>query len=210
MAKEEENTDMETRVIEAAKQVFVRKGYNQTTMSDVAREAGIGRTALHYYFRTKEMLFQAIFGQLMELILPNIKRIVEEETNIFDKLDKVIDQYLQALQSNLLFPIFAVSEMNRDPNHLYQVVLKDPNKIMPLLRLKEEINQEMEKGNIRKVKLPDLVSTLIGMIAFPLLVRYPLSSIFFEGDMEQFRQYVAERGPFIKDAMRRMLTPDNE
>lgn len=54
--------EMEPRIIEAAKRVFVRKGYEAATMSDVAAEVGIGRTALHYYYRTKEILFDAIFG----------------------------------------------------------------------------------------------------------------------------------------------------
>ena len=53
--------EMEPRIIEAAKRVFVRKGYEAATMSDVAAEVGIGRTALHYYYRTKEILFDAIF-----------------------------------------------------------------------------------------------------------------------------------------------------
>ena len=43
---------MEAHIIEAAKRVFVRKGFEAATMSDVATEAGIGRTALHYYYRT--------------------------------------------------------------------------------------------------------------------------------------------------------------
>ncbi|WP_347394970.1 TetR/AcrR family transcriptional regulator, partial [Parabacteroides leei] len=64
MSKEEAIT-MESRILEAAKQVFVTKGYEATKMGDVAAKAGIGRTALHYYYRTKEMLFDAIFDQLM-------------------------------------------------------------------------------------------------------------------------------------------------
>lgn len=43
--------EMEPRIIEAAKRVFVRKGYEAATMSDVAAEVGIGRTALHYYYK---------------------------------------------------------------------------------------------------------------------------------------------------------------
>ena len=66
--------EMEPRIIEAAKRVFVRKGYEAATMSDVAAEVGIGRTALHYYYRTKEILFDAIFGQLLSSLLPAWRR----------------------------------------------------------------------------------------------------------------------------------------
>ena len=61
--------EMEPRIIEAAKRVFVRKGYEAATMSDVAAEVGIGRTALHYYYRTKEILFDAIFRAIAFFIV---------------------------------------------------------------------------------------------------------------------------------------------
>lgn len=60
-----DTNEMESRILEAAKRVFVHKGYEAATMSDVAAEVGIGRTALHYYYRTKEILFDAIFDQLI-------------------------------------------------------------------------------------------------------------------------------------------------
>ncbi|MDD4114947.1 MAG: helix-turn-helix domain containing protein, partial [Massilibacteroides sp.] len=60
--EQEEKKDVESRIIEAAKQVFVRKGFESATMGDIAAEAGIGRTSLNYYFRNKEMLFEAILG----------------------------------------------------------------------------------------------------------------------------------------------------
>jgi len=204
---EQEIIDMESRILEAAKVVFVRKGYNQTTMTDIANEVGIGRTALHYYYRTKEMLFEAIFGQLMGIILPNIKKIVEEDVPVIDKIQKAIDQYIEVLKENFLFPIFVVSEMNRDPEHLYRVLLKDPNKVLPILQLREEIEEEMNKGNIRKIPLIEAVSVFIGSLMFPILLQNPLSMVFMDGDMDKFKGYIAERGPFVKDLVKRMLMP---
>ena len=78
--------EMEPRIIEAAKRVFVRKGYEAATMSDVAAEVGIGRTALHYYYRTKEILFDAIFGQLLSSLLPNIDRVLDEKSTMLEKM----------------------------------------------------------------------------------------------------------------------------
>lgn len=205
---EQETMDMESRILEAAKAVFVRKGYEQATMTDIANEAGIGRTALHYYFRTKEMLFNAIFGQLMEAILPNIKKITEEDIPIMDKIYKVVDHYMDALRRNLLFPIFVISEMNRDSEHLYRAILKEPERILPILRLRGEIEGEMDKGNLRKIPLIEVVSVLVGSLVFPILIRNPLSSVFLEGDMDKFSDFIAERGPFVKDLVKRMLTPE--
>lgn len=205
---EEKVIDLECRIIEAAKQVFVRKGYVQTTMGDIAHEVGIGRTALHYYFRTKEMLFSAIFGQLMEAVLPNIKRIVEEEGTILEKVNRVIDQYISVLQDNMLFPVFVISEINRDPAHLYGILLKNPEKIQPLIELKDQLAKEMEKGRLRKINMIDLVSTFMGLLVFPILIRNPLSAIFLEGDMEKFKIHISNRAPFVKEVVARMLMPE--
>lgn len=142
----EELQDMESRIIEAAKRVFVRKGYEATKMGDIATEVGISRTAMHYYFRTKEMLFDAIFGQLMDALLPNIGVIVSEPTSFLDKIPKIVEQYTAMIQANPLFPIFVVNEFNRDPEHLYKTILKDPEKVKPLLLLQKQMQEEMERG----------------------------------------------------------------
>lgn len=86
--------EMEPRIIEAAKRVFVRKGYEAATMSDVAAEVGIGRTALHYYYRTKEILFDAIFGQLLSSLLPNIDRVLDEKSTMLEKMPVIVDLYM--------------------------------------------------------------------------------------------------------------------
>jgi AcrR family transcriptional regulator len=198
---------MEGRILEAAKRVFVRKGYEQTSMSDIANEVGISRTALHYYFRTKQLLFEAIFGQLLHTLLPNIKKAVDLDASMLEKIPLIIDEYTKALHSNMLFPIFVINEMNRDPEHLYQTILKDPVLIQPLLQLKEQVEDEMERGLLKRVAIMDVLCTIISNIVFPFLIRNPLTAIFLENDQARFEQYVKERTPFVKNLANLLLAP---
>lgn len=206
----EELQDMEVRIIEAAKRVFVRKGYEATKMGDIALEVGISRTAMHYYFRTKEMLFDAIFEQLMDALLPNIGLIVDEPTTCLEKIPKIVEQYMAMLQANQLFPIFVVNEFNRDPEHLYRTILKDPARIEPLLRLQKQLREEMERGLLKKMPLIYTASTLLGLIVFPMLLRNPLTSAFMDGDPRKFEAFLSERKTFIIETMIRLLTPDRQ
>jgi AcrR family transcriptional regulator len=201
---------IESRIIEAAKQVFVRKGYEATTMGDIAAEVGISRTAMHYYFRTKEMMFDAIFAQLMELILPNINLVMNEESSILEKLPKVIDAYLTALLRNPLFPLFVVSEMNRDMSHLFNAVIKNHGQIQPMIRLRDQMLEEMEKGLLNKLPLEDIASTFIGLIVFPLLIRQALVTVFMNGDPEAFEAFIARRKQLVYDIMIHLLSPLNK
>lgn len=203
----EELTDMETRIIEAAKRVFVRQGYETATMSDIAREAGIGRTALHYYYRTKERLFEAIFGQLMSVLLPNIDRIMEEEKSMLDKLPAIIDQYITLVQANPSLPLFIVNELNRDPEHLYHTILKDPERIQPILRMRKQMEQEMKRGLLCPMPLEDVVTALIGLIVFPMLIRRPLTDLFMEGNRDAFEAFLLRRRLLITEIITRLLAP---
>ena len=204
----EELQDMESRIIEAAKRVFVRKGYEATKMGDIATEVGISRTAMHYYFRTKEMLFDAIFGQLIGALLPNIEMIVDEPAACLDKIPRIVDQYMAMIRANPLFPIFVVNEFNRDPEHLYRAILRDPIRLEPLLRLRKQMQEEMDKGLLKKLPFVYVASTLLSLVVFPVLVRNPLTSVFFEGDPRKFEDFLLERKAFITEVMLRLLTPD--
>ncbi|MDR1557563.1 MAG: TetR/AcrR family transcriptional regulator [Tannerellaceae bacterium] len=208
--KTEETSSMEGRIIEAAKRIFVRKGYEATTMSDIAAEVGISRTAMHYYFRTKDMMFEAIFAQLIDMVLPNIELIMNEHTTILEKLPKVIDQYLAALRNNQMFPLFVVNEMNRDMLHLFQVIAKDPKRVEVLMRFKQQTQDEMDRGLIKPRPLEDIISAFIGLIVFPLLIRNVLLAIFMEGKTEAFDELLNRRKQLIYDAMYHLMAPEEK
>lgn len=205
----EEAVTMENRILDAAKQVFVRKGYEATKMGDVAAEAGIGRTTLHYYYRTKEMLFDAIFDQLMGALLPNLGAIIDEDAPFLEKLPKIIDQYVRTLQLNPLFPIFVINELQRDPEHIYSSILKNPARVEPIYRMRKQMEDEMERGVLKKMPVHYAATTLISLLVFPMLVRNPFTIVFMEGDAGRYEAFLKERIPFVTDIMIRLLTPDN-
>ena len=64
------NEDLEKKIIEAAKELFIENGFAETSMSDIAAKVGINRPALHYYFRTKDKMFQAVFVISYFLLIP--------------------------------------------------------------------------------------------------------------------------------------------
>ena len=71
------NNKIEENIINAARTEFVKHGYECTSMSEIAARAGINRPTLHYYFRTKEKMFQAVFGDIIETFIPDMQSIAE-------------------------------------------------------------------------------------------------------------------------------------
>ena len=86
--KTEQTENIESRIIEAAKQEFIKKGFEQTSMSDIAAVVGINRPTLHYYFRTKDKMFQAVFAPDRCKILPHIDTIFSDSAPFSEKLGR--------------------------------------------------------------------------------------------------------------------------
>jgi Transcriptional regulator len=205
---QEEKKDVEMRILEAAKLVFVRKGFDTAKMSDIAEEAGIGRTSLNYYFRTKEMLFDAIFEQIMDSVLPNIAALVEEDNDYKGKLKRLTNLYISIFRKNPLLPLFAFNELQRDPEHLFKAILKDVSKIKPIFDLQRALQEEMRKGNIREMPVIDIVSNVIGMLIFPIVARKPLQGVFLNNSDEAYEEFLDRRADVVYDTMVRFLAAD--
>lgn len=175
--------NVEVKIIEAAKQLFIEQGFEKTSMSDIAARAGINRTALHYYFRTKDKMFQAVFGSIMESFLPRIQVIFDEDIPFREKLSRVIDEYITIFSDNPYLPAFILGEIGRDVDHLLEAGrIKNMDKY--LLSIERVILAEMEKGRIKKVPIPTVLVTFMSQVTFPFLARNLVMALFFDSDGE--------------------------
>ena len=89
-----ENNELEYQIIETAKQLFIEKGFVETSMSDIAAKVGINRPTLHYYFRTKDRMFQAVFGSIVMSLLPKVQEIIQQELPFIDRVSLILDKYI--------------------------------------------------------------------------------------------------------------------
>ena len=125
------------------------------------------------------------------------------------KEEKIIDQYVRTLQRNPLFPVFVINELQRDPEHIYHSILKNPARVEPIIRMRKQMEDEMERGVLKKLPVYYAATTLISLLVFPMLVRNPFTAVFMGGDAEKYEEFLRERIPFVIDIMIRLLTPDD-
>ena len=98
-----ENNELEYQIIETAKQLFIEKGFVETSMSDIAAKVGINRPTLHYYFRTKDRMFQAVFGSIVMSLLPKVQEIIQQELPFIDRVSLILDKYISLFTETLTF-----------------------------------------------------------------------------------------------------------
>src|SRR6185369_16276108 len=89
--------ETERRILDAAHAVFVRAGTAGARTLEIAKEAGVNPALLHYYFRTKERLAEAVFRRAAGQLLPAVVRILGSDAPLEDKVEQVVQVELQFL-----------------------------------------------------------------------------------------------------------------
>src|SRR5690349_22190096 len=106
MPKLKKDKSTQDRILDAARKVFVRKGMAGARMQDIADEAGINKALLHYYFRSKEKLFEQIFKELSFQFLPRVNAIFESDGSLFEKIEMFCSEYISKMIENPFIPLF--------------------------------------------------------------------------------------------------------
>lgn len=201
MAKKIQNT--EVRILEAAKKVFHRKGFEGTRMQEIADEAGINKSLLHYYFRTKENLFDAVFKAAFREIFTKLFTTVDSNDPLEKKLKNLINEYIGFLQKNSYLPGFILAELNQNPDKIIEVFKSAPvSPSMLIEKMKKSINDEkLEKTDVR-----ELFINILALCIFPIIAR-PMLQHIFEFSDEEFDQFIEKRKKelpvFIMNAIRK-------
>jgi TetR/AcrR family transcriptional regulator len=185
----------EEKILEAAKNVFVAKGMEGARMQEIADEAGINKALLHYYFRSKERLFEAIFSEIFKFAFPKLSRIILSDAGIVSKIEQFVDAYIDILIEHPFIPGFVMKELNRDPSGLFKLVVKFGLDPQPVLT---HIQEAMDRGEIIQMKPQHLVVNVVSMCIFPFAARPILSFVVFKDDKQALETFYAERAEVIK------------
>jgi len=188
-----ENT--ENQILIAARDVFISKGYEGARMQEIADHAGINKALLHYYFRCKENLFEAVFSEVATHLFPAMKKLLESDLGLNEKITFFIKIYLKTLHENPYIPAFVINTLNTNPEGFLKYIKKAG--VNPML-LQQQIEDEAARGLIRKVKAEHLLVNIISMCIFPFVAR-PIVQNLFDMNDEEYRKYLLSRESEIID-----------
>src|SRR5678816_3711188 len=153
----ERDTDTEQRILEAAKAVFVRQGTAGARMLEIAEEAGVNQALLHYYFRSKERLAQAVFQQIASRLFPALIQTLGSDLSLDEKIDRLVTLYLDNLSKSPFLPGYLLSDLHHHPERLPQLLALGagaaPSQVMmPLFeKLGRQIDEQVTAGTMRPI-----------------------------------------------------------
>src|SRR5215207_7005135 len=98
------DSDTEVRILNAARTVFIRNGTAGARMQEIAAEAGVNQALLHYYFRSKDQLSAAVFGQMASRLFPALLQVLSNTTSLDAKIEEIVTIYHENLTRNPFLP----------------------------------------------------------------------------------------------------------
>ncbi|MEL7122377.1 MAG: TetR/AcrR family transcriptional regulator [Bacteroidota bacterium] len=192
----EMNISTEEKIKLAAARVFTKKGYDATTTRDIADMAGIKLGSLHYYYRSKEKLFQIVTQEPIIKMASIQKVVFLDNIPLYEKIRKAAEQYVDFFVENPLIPMFIISESEKNPDRLYD--------IMDFRTIDEEISKELKKlneeGIIREISVENFIGDLIGLLCFPFMAK--LSMMYsFQHDEAAYKEWLISRKEHIPELL---------
>jgi TetR/AcrR family transcriptional regulator len=186
----------EKTILEAAKKVFLDKGFDGARMQNIADEAGMNKALLHYYFRSKDKLFDAIFEDAFMQFFPSISRILMSDMALNDKIRAFVGNYIDMLLNNPHLPIFIIRELQRSPEKIVSMLKRSG--IDPRITA-GKLENEVHDGKIISIPVAHLIVNMIGLCVFPFIGRPIIEGFIFNNSAEEYQKFLQERKTLVAD-----------
>jgi len=183
----------EEKILEAAKKVFHRKGYEGARMQEIADEAAINKALLHYYFRSKEKLFEAVFEDAFSGIMRLASEVFLSDKPLKDKIQAFLTSYLDIITENSYIPWFIINGIYERPEQIKAIFDKqqiNPPQMMELL--KSQINREYNAD----IDPFQIWLNVLSLSIFPVIAK-PLIREIFHLSEEAYYQLMQERKELV-------------
>jgi len=189
MAKtKDENT--EEQILKAAKSIFQTKGMDGARMQEIADKAGINKAMLHYYYRSKQLLFEAVFKNAFSLLAPQLNAILNDDSSIEEKVKKFTSNYISFISKHPYLPNFIIQELNRNPN--FVLSLKENKNFPNIEKFKKQVDEEVSKGILKPISAEQLFINIVALNIFPFVAK-PLIMAFANINDSAYKQLLEER-----------------
>lgn len=171
MTKHQNNK--EQAILAAAKEEFLDKGYDGARTTSIARNAGVTHAMLHYYFKTKDQLFERIFHETMGMLVEGILEVFTQTEKPFkQRMAEALDIHFEVIRQNPRLPLFMIREVASRPERF--AVIKNIISTFAgnvLITMQKDIDQAVSDGEISPIDATTLLLDMISLNVFPFIVK---------------------------------------
>jgi AcrR family transcriptional regulator len=194
-------------ILEAAEAEFLEKGYGNVKTTAIARRAGVSHSMLHYYFRTKENLFQTIFLDKIQMLSKVFEGILVKNLSFTETIRLIVESQFEFVRRNPKLPYFVLNEILLNKENRALVFEALVPKIADIVsHIEKVLADEIAKGTIRQVTTRDFMMNMLSINISTFVALPILQEVLNVGDGDALEQVLNERREsnvqFILNALR--------
>ena len=205
----ERNQNIEKRILWVAERLFLEKGFNGTSTTEIAKSVGCNQALIHYYFRTKEKLFWDIFSPKMEQVVEYLDAPLDESIGFLERISNIIDFYFGMLELDERLAPFIVNELVMHQGRwdtFRSRFLRNESRSSAFVRFENMVREEVGNGNIRNIEPIDLLLDIMSLTISSFIVA-PKGYSRFECDSDERKAYLNGRREDVKSLILAGLRP---
>ena len=180
--KKNKDLTTETSILNAAKRIFQHKGMDGARMQEIADEAGINKALLHYYYRSKQLLFEAVFKSAFLMLAPQLNKVLNSEDSLNDKIRNFTKNYISFIIKHPYLPNFIINELNRNPEFVQKLTSEKhfPN----IQKFKQQVAENVQNNIIKPIKAEQLFINIMALNIFPFIARPLVKALINKNDAD--------------------------
>lgn len=187
----------EEKILEAARKVFHLKGFDGARMQEIADEAGINKALLHYYYRSKENLFDAVFKEAFNELFKKIFTVVGSSIPFEEKIRNVFSDYIGFMQEKPYIPYFILNEIHHNPSRITDLLKELPTSPAEIFN---SVKKSLEAEGLNFIDHRQFIINIISLSVFPVIAGPLIKSILNLTDKE-FNEFIETRKNELPDFM---------
>ena len=187
--------DIESKIIEAARELFYEKGYMGTTVRDIANKADVNLALLHYYFRTKDNIFKLVFDGALALLFGKLNKALTSNKTLFEKIEMMVASYITTGMQHPKLPSFVMTELAVNTNLMLSLINSHKDKSVlskNFERFYEEIEEAIENKVIKRIEPNSICTDIQALSLYPFIAKNCLLHSVFS-DKKMYDKMMKER-----------------
>ena len=183
----EETLDTAAKILKAAEEEFMEKGYGNAKMMSIAARAGVSHSMLHYYYRSKGKLFQMIFDEKAKLIVSILEGVHDKEISFKEVISHFVMNQFDLMRKNDRFVWVMIDELIHNKENLTKIMEIVLPKVTGYIQcVNDMLEKEVKAGNVREIKLMDLIVNIVSINVASFLFLPVLGQIMPEADINRY------------------------
>jgi AcrR family transcriptional regulator len=205
--KKKRDNQTEKLILEAARRVFTQRGFAAARMDEIAKAAGINRALLHYYFRSKDKLFDLVFAERVREFFLGLVRIISGPGKLEQKIQAIVEHDIEMIRSQPDLPIFIMQELTQHPDRLVRMAAESgANPALMMKAFRQAVKEAIDKKQIRPIEPGQLLINVMSLCVYPFIAK-PMIKAVQELDDAQFEKMIIKRKREIVEFVMNSLKP---